>query len=73
MSELAEYVREELDGYYRSRLTNRLARKSGIDKKTLHCLRTGKHQPSLNTLETLLDAMDIDIILKKRRLMPWDE
>lgn len=72
MSELAEYIQCELEGYARSQQMSKLSRASGVDKTTLHYLKTGKRKPGLETLEKLLEAMEIDIVLRKRRPRPWD-
>ena len=71
MSDLCDFVQGELVFYARSRLLNRLARKAGIDKTTLYHLRDGTGSASVDSLEKILDAMDYDIILKKRSDRPW--
>lgn len=43
-----------------------LAEKTGYNISNLSLIEQGKRQPQLDTLEKILDALDAELIIKKR-------
>lgn len=71
MSDLCDFIQEQLVFYSRSRFLSRLADKAGVDRTTLYHLRDGTQHATVETVEKILDAMDYDIILRKRSDRTW--
>lgn len=66
MSEIQEFIADELEIYSDSRLIRKLAGRAGVSTGMMYSWRDRRKCPTLASAERVLDAMGYEIILRKR-------
>lgn len=66
MTLFSERLRKQLRRYEKARLLRRLAKTAGVDVTTIYAFMDGKREVTMKTAEKLCEAMQIDIVLKRR-------
>lgn len=66
MSELQEFVITKVEEYQEAGLLNKLAKKAQLDYATMLGWTEAKSKPNVASIESALDAMGYDLILRKR-------